>query len=248
MRSLARLGGFTRRSAFTLIELLTVMTIIAILAGLIIAVAGFAQKKGALSRAAAEIKALENGCESYKADTGTYPHQPVADTSGSIPAISSSGSNSNIPSDLLFPGGSNASGSSAVTGSTPYTQASLELYEALTGDVSCTGTGGGPGTTNYIADMKPDVWGRNNMSAAVSGSNAVFYLSDPFGNSYGYSTAYATAVVAANLTGTTATNPGGYNPTYDLWSTGGNINPPYKTTTTSGQPGDPMLQWVTNWR
>jgi prepilin-type N-terminal cleavage/methylation domain-containing protein len=47
-----------RPSAFTIIELLIVMTIILVLAGLILATAGYVQKKGARSRTEAEIAAL----------------------------------------------------------------------------------------------------------------------------------------------------------------------------------------------
>jgi len=245
IRSLTHWGRFARRRGFTLIELLTVMTIIAILAGLILSISGYATKKGALSRAAGEIKALEEGCERYKADNGIYPHQPLA-LSGSIPAIVGTGTNDNIPSDTLSP---MANGNSVIvtTSSTPYMSSSLELYEALTSDVNCTGTGGGVGTTNYIADMKPDVFGRSNMTASISSSNLVIYLSDPFGNSYGYSTAYASTIVA---TGSAANPPNGYNPTFDLWSTGGATSAPYNQTSggkTPGSPGDPMLQWVKNW-
>jgi hypothetical protein len=117
-----------------------------------------------------------------------------------------------------------------------YNNASLELYEALTGDISCSGTGGGPGVKNYIADMKPDVWGRSNPSAAVSGSNLVTFLSDPFGNSYGYSTVASTLASSGSA---------GYNPTFDLWSTGGQISA--GTNFGTGQPGDYQLQWVKNW-
>ena len=60
-------------SAFTLLELLVVMAIIAILAGLILSTAGGIQKKAARDRAAVEIKALEASLESYKADNGDYP-------------------------------------------------------------------------------------------------------------------------------------------------------------------------------
>lgn len=60
-------------SAFTLIELLVVIAIIAILAGLILSTAGYVQKKGAMSRAEAEIAALSAALESYKADNGEYP-------------------------------------------------------------------------------------------------------------------------------------------------------------------------------
>ncbi len=58
---------------FTLIELLVVITIIGILAGLILSAAGYIQKKGARSRAEAEIAALSAALESYKADMGDYP-------------------------------------------------------------------------------------------------------------------------------------------------------------------------------
>ncbi|HEY5705377.1 MAG TPA: prepilin-type N-terminal cleavage/methylation domain-containing protein [Terrimicrobiaceae bacterium] len=63
-----------RTRAFTLIELLVVIAIIAILAGLILSTAGYIQKKGAMSRAEAEIAALSVALENYKADNGDYPH------------------------------------------------------------------------------------------------------------------------------------------------------------------------------
>ena len=63
----------THRDGFTLIELLVVMAIIAVLASLVLSVAGYVQKKGARSRAEAEIAALGAALESYKADNGDYP-------------------------------------------------------------------------------------------------------------------------------------------------------------------------------
>ncbi len=63
----------SRPLGFTLIELLVVITVIAILAGLVLQTAGYAQKKGARSRAEAEIAALSAALESYKADNGDYP-------------------------------------------------------------------------------------------------------------------------------------------------------------------------------
>ena len=62
-----------RRSAFTIIELLIVMAIIIVLAGLIIGTSGYVQKKGARSRAEAEIAAMSAALENYKADNGIYP-------------------------------------------------------------------------------------------------------------------------------------------------------------------------------
>lgn len=60
-------------NGFTLVELLVVITIIAILASLVLGAAGFIQKKGARNRAEAEIAAIAAALESYKADNGDYP-------------------------------------------------------------------------------------------------------------------------------------------------------------------------------
>lgn len=68
-----RHSAFRARGAFTILELLVVLTIIIALAGLILATVGYVQKKGARSRAEAEIAALSAALESYKADNGIYP-------------------------------------------------------------------------------------------------------------------------------------------------------------------------------
>src|SRR5207253_4291804 len=62
-----------RFAAFTLIELLVVIAIIIILGSLILSMVGYVQKKGARSRAEAEIAAMSAALESYKADNGIYP-------------------------------------------------------------------------------------------------------------------------------------------------------------------------------
>jgi hypothetical protein len=58
------------------------------------------------------------------------------------------------------------------------------------------------------------------MSIPPSSSNQVTAIRDPFGNSYGYSTKMA------------ATGGGGYNPTFDLWSTANSADPNH---------------WIKNW-
>ena len=63
--------------AFTIIELLVVISIIIILAGLILSTVGYVQKKGARSRAEAEIAAISAALESYKADNGIYPRDTI---------------------------------------------------------------------------------------------------------------------------------------------------------------------------
>jgi prepilin-type N-terminal cleavage/methylation domain-containing protein len=95
------------RGAFTLIELIVVVTVIVILTGLVLSTVGYVQKKAARSRAETEIAAMSAALESYKADNGTYPRNPDTD-----------GLNAQIA------GNPNAS---------QYQRASLCLYNALFG-------------------------------------------------------------------------------------------------------------------
>src|SRR5438046_6843783 len=71
-------SSFGGKAAFTILELLVVITIIITLAGLVLATIGYVQKKGARSRAEAEIAAMSAALESYKADNGIYPSNPAA--------------------------------------------------------------------------------------------------------------------------------------------------------------------------
>jgi prepilin-type N-terminal cleavage/methylation domain-containing protein len=253
IRPLRRLG------AFTLIELLTVMAVIAVLAGLILSISGYVTHKAATARAQSEISALSLACENYKSDNGAYPDimpptGPGLNTTGSATIVVSS-DQSSIPSDNLDPrlmGNPSTSYTGAASSSVNYTNASLELYVALTGDISLSGTGGGPGTKNYITDFRQDAYGRAYTNASVSGTNPVQYLGDPFGNPYGYSTAnafyqqYAQTVTSGQV----SKSPPGFNPTFDIWSTAGQTANPYSGagSTAAGSPGDPALGWVTSWR
>jgi type II secretory pathway pseudopilin PulG len=186
-----RASSFRAGGAFTILEVLVVMTIIIVLAGLILVTSGYVQKKGARSRAEAEIAAMSTALESYKADTGMYPTNN--DTNNLNPADAS-------PFD--------------------YQNACRYLYTQVSGDsdgdpTTSTATD----TKNYmVSALRPNMLIPNPL-----GTNT--YIRDPFGNSYGYSTAKAS-------------NPGGsigYNPTFDLWSTA-NANPP-----------SDQNQWIKNW-
>jgi type II secretion system protein G len=59
-------------SAFTLIELMTVIAIIAVLAGLILGIAGYAVRKADISRAIANMEKIKGALEEYRLDTGGY--------------------------------------------------------------------------------------------------------------------------------------------------------------------------------
>jgi general secretion pathway protein G len=75
-----------RNAAFTLIELLIVMGIIAILASIGLASAGAVQEKSKRSRAQTEIAAMTAALENYKADNGDYP---INSNAGSLALITS---------------------------------------------------------------------------------------------------------------------------------------------------------------
>jgi prepilin-type N-terminal cleavage/methylation domain-containing protein len=65
--------------AFTLIELLAVITIIGILAGLTLGAAGAVRRHGAASTAKAEVAALQAACDRYFADYNLYPSNTSVD-------------------------------------------------------------------------------------------------------------------------------------------------------------------------
>jgi type II secretory pathway pseudopilin PulG len=190
------LGMTKTKAAFTMIELLVVIALIIILAGLILSTVGYVQKKGARSRAEAEIAAISAALENYKADNGIYPRDATK-------------------TDKL---------DARKTGNpVSYQTASLFLYDSLFGSSTSGSRTAASGAKTYFT-FKP------NMLSPSDQTQNVQYIRDPFGNSYGYSTAYQN-------------NPTtGYNPTYDLWSTAGlTQNPP-----TSGN--DTITpQWIKNW-
>ena len=240
-------------SAFTLVELLTVMVIILILAGIVMGTIGYAQKKAARSRALAEIHSMSSACESYRADNGGYPR--------------------NADTDKLDP---NAAAASSITQSSTYCKSVMWLYACLSGDYNGDGvTNTTDGTAMYAAlgvattvtnlvpthymDFKDDMMGRNDMTLPVTGTytastgtatgNAIYYISDPFGSCYGYSTIKNKNVsvdLASTTSSTTATTGNtatqGNNPTFDLWSTAATV-----TATTTSNYQTVQQQWVKNW-
>ena len=70
---------FHRQYGFTLVELLAVITIIGILAALVLGVTSYAYKKAKVSRAKAEITAMDSLLESFKNNNGYYPQRPNGD-------------------------------------------------------------------------------------------------------------------------------------------------------------------------
>ena len=215
------------RHAFTLIELLAVMVIILILAGLILNIAGNAQYKSAFARATTEIKQMETAMESYKGDNGAYPRDPATGGNGTTDNLNAQ---SAPPPD---PGGT-AAGNQCVL-------SSQFLFTQLSG---LTATGSYNKT--YITFQPGQLATTGTNTSPTAGMT---YIVDPFGFSYCYSTANQAAQDAANSTNPPGTvdNTKGYNPTFDLWSTGGYSTASGKTYPNGMASTQYNTLWAKNW-
>ena len=225
-------------SAFTLIEMLTVVAIIVILTGIVLNISGYVQKKAALSRAAGEIASLSTACDSYKSDNGNYPRDVPVNNGTSV-------------TDLISPK------QHFVPTDSKYAASSLFLYMELTSDRTTNGEAGSKPdgipddvTKQYLKEYDARILNvkRNTSTRAIIQVN---YLQDPFGFPYAFSTAAAKAeqTFQTNLklgkSGTRPTGsalPGFNAGSFDLWSTGGN------STRKSSQTDDNVwASWVKNW-
>src|SRR5215472_15264387 len=193
-----------RYNAFTLIELVLVVGIITVLAGLVLSTVGYARKKSAIARAQTEIAAMSAACENYKADNGVYVRGPATSmTVGSTTIAANATDNLDAKTN-----GNPISPS--------YSQTSLYLYTQLSGDL----IGHQQATGKSYFNFKPQM-------LSIDSNGYVTAIKDPFGNSYGYSTA-------------NQANPAqGYNPTFDLWTT--------CTLTNSPPSAADQNQWIKNW-
>ena len=196
-----------RDAAFTLIELIIVVGIITILAALVLSTADYARKKSARARAETEIAALAAACENYRSDNTVYPRGNGANPSATPPSDTD-----NLDAKMEGNPGN-------------YAATSLLLYKVLSGDTNAnrqidTGETG----RSYFA-FKP-----NMLLPALPSTAPVTAIRDPFGNSYGYSTANQYDLTK------------GYNPTFDLWSTSGLTTSPPTSGTDTITP-----QWIKNW-
>ena len=177
-------------SGVTLIEMIVVVAVIVILAGLVLSTVGYVQKKAARSRAETEIAALSAACESYKADNGIYPRDTANNTTDNLAALTASPTPDPSPT-------------SYDPNDPRYSAASSYLYSKLSGN---------PSGDRSTYTQRSYLQFKLNMLSPPGGTGTVTAIRDPFGNSYGYSTAQQ------------ADPSKGFNPTFDLWSTAGTNN------------------------
>jgi|HubBroStandDraft_1064217.scaffolds.fasta_scaffold132170_2 prepilin-type N-terminal cleavage/methylation domain-containing protein len=152
-------------SSFTLVEVLTVMVIIALLAGIVLVAGEAVMTAASRQRAIGEIKGMSASLESYKNDNGTYP------TNDSLIGPP----NNTYPTDPSVGGGS-------------YQLASQALYQGLSGKTNFTDEPVA-GRVSYFV-FKGNMIGNPTGS---SGGSTSTYVQDPFSFAYGYSTGDGTA-------------------------------------------------------
>ena len=232
----------TPNSAFTLIEMLTVLAIIVILTSLVVSVGVYVHKRAAQARTAGEVKMLESACENYKSENGSYPRDMAANSA-----------TDNINPKVDF-----------IPTAASYAKSSLFLYKELSGDKSTTGdndlkgqSASGPpngipdfGEPRYLKEFEPRFL--NAVKDKSTGKIiSVNYIQDAFGFSYAYSTGAAkdeqkfrTDLLTdpSKAKRPTGSDLHGFNAaTFDLWSTGGS-NPTGKVTADLE-----WAKWVKNW-
>lgn len=186
-----------RSAAFTMVEILVVISIIALLASLSMVAMGHANRTSKREKTKAYIKAIELKLESFKNDNGTYP-RPKEGSEGTTTTVS----------------GNNYSVGGAIA-----------LYQALTADGDDgleggdTGSMGKPGTlpeaTVYWADADPN--GGQKISRPADGK---WFIADGFGVPFQY--LVPPPVDPRNPDNFEALRVKYKNPrSYDLWSYGG---------------------------
>lgn len=73
-----------RRSAFTLIEILVVVGIIVLLAGILVPLVGRAMRQAKQTRTAADMQSIGTALEAFKLDHGDYPRVDVANAGAAV--------------------------------------------------------------------------------------------------------------------------------------------------------------------
>lgn len=212
--------------AFTLIELMVVVSIIGILAALSIGAFTMATQTAARNRTQATLQAIISALEVYKKDNGDYPKPKDATSNHGLDvktgaqmlyqAITGDGNNE---IDL---------GSSTETGKNSQGPRGVNPKFQINGD--------------FVPNQKTDgTWSPGKLNSTLVSSANEFYLIDGFGHPFQYDKAQPTS-------GNPPPTPTTVNPTYDLWSYG-NTNSTESTDASLGTKGNATATsiWIKNW-
>jgi prepilin-type N-terminal cleavage/methylation domain-containing protein len=210
----------SRRDAFTLVELITVVTIIALLFSLVVGGFSYADKFSKRSKTEVTIKAVRSALENYKEAFGSYPDPQNAATSVEI-------------------------GKKSYTAG-----AAACLYQALSGDgfdqiLGATGQGTPESDGNLddfeaknvmLKDMPKELWANN---------GGLYYIIDGFGHPI----QYIKALPRTSATGAPP-EPNTINMDYDIWSFAEdeeNLTARSLDTMQGGPVRQASLKWIKNW-
>lgn len=186
------------RAAFTLIELMAVITIIVILAGLVVGGMGFVSERQAKEKAKVQTQLLAKAIEEYKLDIGMYP--PTSDKN-SASAPNGTSTSADLYVCLFYEGYDYAEKSKGGSAPTSWTK--------TVGGVSVP-----KATKIYLPELDPTTT-KQGWVDTVTGASAKPPTStpirDPWGNQYCYRS-------ATDASGKSNTNS--QNPDFDLWSMG----------------------------
>lgn len=183
------------RAAFTLIELMAVITIIVILAGIVIGGMGYVNEKQAREKAKIQISLLSKALEEYKLDMGIYP--PTANKPGTFTA-NGTATSADLYVALFYEG---------------YDYAQKNSPPSWTKKVG--GVDVPKATRIYLPELDPTNSKQGWVDPATSTTPPTSVpIKDPWGSQYCYRT-------ATNDKGTA--NADTQNPDFDLWSVGKDV-------------------------
>jgi prepilin-type N-terminal cleavage/methylation domain-containing protein len=197
------------RRAFTLIELLTVISIIALLAAFTIPVLKTVARKKVLDRTRGEMELLATAIERYKTAYGFYPP-----SNPGYPGVREDAMFSPLYYELL--GTTNNQGTYyTLDGSASIGAATITMNNAfgVSGFINCSKTGASedaPPARNFLPDLKPNQF----MSATNNTVLATVFVASVGGPDQSYQPFFGTP----GFNPWRYVNPGVYNPnSYDLW-------------------------------
>lgn len=215
-----------RRGAFTLVEMLIVMAVIALLAGLTMSGYTYAMRGSKEKTTRGTFEAVKNALENYKSEFGEFPEpvQPEQQVEFSIGKTYNIGGAACLYQALSGDGFDQIKGVTAPSSAEEASAASNGKIEGQT-EIKA----------NMLKEMPQTMWIRK---------NGVYLLVDAFAHPFQYTKAASPTTTSG---GAAAPKPITINSTYDLWSYSmDETNTTKKSVDTLQTPGI-AIKWIKNW-